>query len=396
MAVHVSVEIKSEARADGTHLVRLVLVKSPHPRARVTLEGFGVARKAWDNAKRRVRPGYALSAEINARISREVERAEAMVIANPHWTPADLKAALRKPVCSTSRSIAEAMREAFDANRHRWRYGTRKGRITVIRDAEAALAGVPLATFGAEHVRALERHYSEMGLASNTRRSRLRRFSTMYLLACELYGLTPAVKPAKYAPSEVRTIKTFLSAEQVERLRAGADMLPSPHQRLAAHSWLLQYDLGGLRFNEVCRLSRSMRHGAAYRWVEGKVPKPRYHPVSAKAEAIIERYAVETRDRVLPLVADGLAGDAFDKAVEVACASVNRALRSVCELLGLPRVTTHNARHSAAQRIKQATDIHTASRILGHATVRQTEAYLNELDVSDIEEAFRRLDKPAN
>lgn len=391
MAVHVSVELKSEPRADGTHLVRLVLVKSPHPRARHTLDGVKVTPKAWDASRRRVKMGHPLAAAINERIAAEIERAEAMVIANPTLTPAEVRNALRRPVASTGTTIADAMRKAYEANEHRWRYGTKKGRLTVIRDAEAALAGVSLSGFGIEQVKALERHYVARGLASNTQRSRLRRFSTMYMLACELFGIAPTVRPAKDAPKAVKTIKTFLTPEQVERLRSGADGLPTPHLRLAAHSWLLQYDLGGLRFNEVCRLSRSMRNGDAYQWVEGKVPKPRHHPVTANAAAIIEAYADPERDRVLPLVADGLAGDAFDKAVESANASINRALVTVCGLLGLPRVRTHNARHSAAQRIKKATDIHTASRILGHATVKQTQAYLNELDVSDIEDAFRKM-----
>lgn len=328
---------------------------------------------------------------MNERIAAELARAEELAVLNPGWSPAQVRDALRRPIAAASVTVPAAMQAAFDANLHRWRYGTRKGRMTVIRDAQTVVPAVPLASFGPEHVRQLEKHYIGRGLASNTRRSRLRRFSTMYLLACELYGLQPAVRPAKVAPSEVKTLKTFLSADDVERLRLASWDLPTAHLRLAAHSWLLQYDLGGLRFNEVCRLSNDMQHGSAYRWVEGKVPKPRFHPITDKAAAIIAYYHAAERKRVLPLVADGLQGDTFDRAVESANASINTALRKVCELLGLPRVTTHNARHSAAQRIKQATDIHTASRILGHATVKQTQAYLNDLDTSEIEAAFRKL-----
>ena len=132
-----------------------------------------------------------------------------------------------------------------------------------------------------------------------------------------------------------------------------------------------------------------MRSGNAFRWVEGKVPKPRYHPISQKAQAIIDYY--QGSGRVLPLIAEGLTGDAFDRAVESANTLVRRDLAKACALLGLPKITTHNARHSAAQRIKRSTDLHTASRILGHATTKQTEEYLNELDVSDIDAAFDKM-----
>lgn len=350
--------------------------------------GIRIPAKGWNSKAREIRSTVYGAAKLNAQLAAHLQRAKDIVLDRPGITPKELAAALNAPSRDPSILLHDAMKAAYEAHEHRWRYGTKKGKRTILQDVLTALPTVTLAAFDRPHLLQMERWYASR--ATNTRRTRLRRLSALYVMACEHHGISPKVVPAKSAPSAVKTIKVRLTEAQVEALRSASWELPTANMRLAVHTWLLQYDLGGLRFNEACRLHTDMLHGDAYRWVEGKVFKPRYHRVNAKAQAVIDYYA--GRGHVLPLVADGLTGDAFDKAVESANTIVNRELRKVCAMLGLPRVTTHNARHTAAHRIRKVTkDIHAAQRILGHASAKQTEDYLNDLDTSPMDEVFDKL-----
>ena len=72
---------------------------------------------------------------------------------------------------------------------------------------------------------------------------------------------------------------------------------------------------------------------------------------------------------------------------------IREAGSSTSEIIGVPRVKMHNARHTGAQRIKNATgDVHAARMILGHSTVRQTEDYFNDFDEEAVNAVFDKLD----
>lgn len=378
-------------RTDGRCQIKLVFFRTPD-RSRWAVPDVLATKAQWDTRKRMVRFGVTNAAATNAIITMAIERARALVVERPGISPAELREAMGEPVRSSSLLLHEAMQEAYNEHEHQWRHGTKKQRRLLINDARQALPTTPLTGFDQRAMLALDRWYVGNGSASNTRRNRLIKFGALYRMACTLFKVAPDADPGSIAPDEVKGHKVRLSPEQVDALRNASWDLPTAWMRLAAHTWLLQYDLGGLRFNEACRLNKDMRDGDAYKWIEGKVPKPRYHPVRPKAQAIIDYYASD-RFRVLPLVADHLTGDAFDRAVESANTLVRRELTKVCELLGLPRVTTHSARHSAAHRMKTTLkDIHTTSKILGHAKVEQTRQYLDELDTTPIDEAFSKLD----
>ena len=78
---------------------------------------------------------------------------------------------------------------------------------------------------------------------------------------------------------------------------------------------------------------------------------------------------------------------------------VNEAFRAACERAGIPSgrkngLTFHDLRHLAAYRLVKVTDIVTASKILGHASITMTQRYVHPTDKDKrtaIEEAAKNL-----
>lgn len=370
---------------DGICRVQLVLVNKG--RARYYF-GIGSTLKGWDKARRRLARNAPHAVIKNDRIEQEIRRAEELALKEPDLTPQALVARLKAPDASRPVRLVDAIKEERDRTAHKIASGTLASRGTVINDVQAAIPLATLHGLGVEDLYALDKFYLAKGLSANTRRVRLATLRAMYAGACRHHKIKPSDVFLGVAPSEIRTIKTFLSKEHVDLL--ASTVFEKPGMQLAVDSWLLQYYLGALRFNEVVRLRWDMYREGAFRWIEGKVPKPRLHPVSEKAQRIIDKY--RGGKNVLPLIPDGLTGDEWTEAKNRSNKSVNEWLGKACKMLGIPRITTHNARHTGAQRIKTNTkDVHLASRILGHATIAQTEAYFNELDETGIAEAVDGL-----
>lgn len=385
--MRINVEIDHHhPRQDGTCRIRLTIYEGKLVRHPLDIH---VSVKNWDKARKRVRFGAPNFGPINAAIEYEYQRAERLAMERPGITPEQLREILKVPERSRSLLLSDALRDQYAEHEHRIKYGTRKGRRTILNDVERVLPTSTLAGLSVSEVMILDRTYVAAGLASNTRRSRLRRLRTMYRSACRLQGIDAKDLFAGIIPAPVRTIKQYLNPEQVDALRAA--QLPTPHLQLAVDVWLLALDLGALRFNEVCRLRWDMLHDGQFRWIEGKVPKPRRHPVRDHARAILERYKGGVY--VMPILADGMEPDAISRKIESANASLNKALRTACEIIGVPRVKMHNARHTGAQRIKNATgDVHAARMILGHSTVRQTEDYFNDFDEEAVNAVFDKIE----
>lgn len=369
-------------RKDGTRRVLLAIGHGAGVRMRYPLP-FHVQPKAWDKVRRRAKLGTRNFAVINEGIDRMVGRAEALAIGG--LDAPGIVAALSQERPSFT-MLTDALAAHLKEHSHRLSHGTVKIRGTVIRDLERVLPSATLAGLTAKDVMVYDRYLTT--LHTNTRRSRLRLFRTMYRGACSAAGIVAAEVFTGLIPKEVPRVKHYLTTDELDRLGRHKFFHPVS---LAVDAWLLQYYLGGLRFGELCRLTHEMYSNGAFRWSKGKVGRVRYHPVNAKAREIIAKYRVEGDPRVLPLIALPLPKDKDQWAtrIEQRLVVVNRQLRRACERVGIPVVTTHNARHSAAHRIKTMTkDVHVARQILGHATIRQTEVYLNDLDHEGVDEVI--------
>lgn len=399
--MRISVELdKCDPLPDGRVMVKLVLVKSGRVRWSTGVH-VDPSPKAWDKVRRRVRVGQRDGPAVNRSIEDAIARAESYVAADPTITPALLRDRLKADIPGGSSSLADALLAYHERNRSRYKYGTRRQNTAAIGYVRAAIPRATLEGFSRIDATALGDHLltrkvvrdgGERPLKSNSRRSVLRKIRTLYRGACDDVGITPKDVFRGLVPAEVKTIKRFAKDDELAILEDFAS--ENKVERLAVHTWLLQYHLGGLRIGDACRLHTSMIEDGAFRWIEGKVPKPRYHPINPEAQAIMDIYRGRSGGFVLPHLEEGMGEDQTLVRIEVTTVVINRALASVCGRLGISKLTTHNARHTAAKRIKALTnDVHVAKRILGHSKIAQTEVYLDDLDNSDIDEVFKRMRK---
>lgn len=397
--MRISVELdRSDPLPDGRVMVKLVLFKAGRVRWSTGIH-VDPSPKAWDKVRRRVRVGQRDGMALNKAIDDAIARAEGYVAADPSITPAVLRDRLKSDTPGANASLADALLAYHERNRSRYKYGTRRQNTAAIGYVRKAIPRATLEGFSRIEATALGDHLLGLRvvrggvsqpLKPNSRRSTMRKIRTLYRGACDDAGLTPKDVFRGLIPAEVKTIKRFAKDAEVAKLEAFTSDLPS--ERLAVHTWLLQYHLGGLRIGDACRLHTSMIEDGAFRWIEGKVPKPRYHPINPEARAIMDLYPGV--GYVLPHLRDGMNEDQVLARIEGATTVINEALKAICARLGISRVTTHNARHTAAKRIKALTsDIHIAKRILGHSKIAQTEVYLDDLDNSDIDAVFVRMRK---
>jgi len=376
----------SRPRKDGTCRVRVMLYHQKLARHALDLT---VHPDQWDHKRQRLKFGTPNWNLKNAVIDAALQRAEALAIANPGITADHLRDLLSTEQGPASERLHESLSQHVKDHAHRLAYATRKGRVTVVRDVEQALPLATLAGLSVSQIMDLDRWYVERGLGTNTRRSRLRRLRTMYRASCKTKGI-----PAKdlfdgLIPAEVDTGAKFLAVDELEKLAKAT--LPTHTMTLARDAWMLCFYLGGIRVGDVCRLNWTMVDGDAITWTAGKVPKPRWVPLSAGALAIMERH--RGAFYILPLIPEGLQGDALEQAIESATSTLNRSLKDVCRVLSIRPLTMHMARHTWAETAQGATlDVRSVSRILGHARTATTERYLSRFDRVMIKDVFDRIE----
>lgn len=395
--MRISVELdRSDPLPDGRVMVKLVFFRGG--RARWS-SGIHVdpSPKAWDKIRRRVRAGQRDGIARNKSIDEAIARAEMYVAANPTLKPGELRELMKQPVRRTDESLADALDAHHERHKTRYKYGTRRQNKAAISYVRRAIPNATLEGFSRLDAVTLVNYLLSVRIGpgkkpmhSNTRRSKLRKINTLYCGACDDYELTSSDVFKGLIPPEIPTIKRFAKENEVDALEAFTSN--SEAERLSVHTWLLQYHLGGIRIGDACRLHEDMIESNAFQWIEGKVPKPRYHPINPEARAIIDLYKGRSGGFILPHLHEGLTEDQTLARIEGATQVINHCLESICKRLGIKKLTTHNARHTAAKRIKSLTgDIHVAKRILGHAKISQTEVYLDGLDTSEVDEVFKLM-----
>lgn len=384
--MRINVELDTgRPRQDGTCRVRLTFYRRKLARHALDLH---VDPRYWDRSRRRVKFGSVTNWHLlNGVIDAACSRAEELAMKHPSASPGELAIMMRSPDAGTE-LLTEVLTEDL-SRKHSIAYGTRKGRVSVINDLRACLPLSTLQGFGTEQVEVLSAWYWDRGLKSNTVRSRLRRLRTMLRSACKRAGVK-APDFDDLIPAEEDTGARYLTAEELRKVRAV--QLHTRPMEIARDAWLVAYNLGGLRFGDVCRLQHTMRTDTGWEWVAGKVLRQRWAPHSEEVDAIARKWSGSTY--VVPLITEGLSGDALAMAVSSANAWVNRALKDIARLAGVRPITTHSARHTWANEAKRATgDIHAVSRILGHARTSTTERYLSKFDRDAVAEVFRKMDR---
>lgn len=196
--------------------------------------------------------------------------------------------------------------------------------------------------------------------------------------------LVGSVKKPRANPHKKRLERVSFQDQDWRKLYAAVVDDPAPEARV------LQVEMEtGVRVGDVLRLTRSRLRAAftdGHLLLEVKGGRERTVPIiatSASWVALWEAWPAEYE-----IVAEWLSPRA-DLDPEVSRAAYAKVRRHMLELgtqLGLHgRIHTHRCRRTVAVRALASTkDVHAVSQLLGHASVKTTEGYVDELRVADV------------
>ncbi|OZC04035.1 tyrosine-type recombinase/integrase [Rubricoccus marinus] len=376
-----------------------VWIRVTHARRSRFYTGTGVEVKPadWNDVKKKVRGGHALSTAFNATLSDLLNRAQTAALS------ADSAEAV---IAAIDGAGAASLSDFFDRYLERLARGAQvwegKKYRTLRRKLSDAL-GWPL-TWGAltpDRLDAFAAYMrTEEGNGTNTVRKELERLRRLARLAIREGDLEPGGDPFLRfkMPKSAPVSRRRLSPGDVQRLLAlGPADGVADGTRLAATRDLfaLQYYGAGVRISDALRLTPENVAGDRLTYTMMKTEHAQSVRLPPAALRVARRLAsgVEARDArgrarygryLVPLLKPGDDADPVGVRRRIASAStqVNKLLKELARLAGLDPtgLSSHVARHSFADFARQSGDLYAVSKALGHTDLKTTQAYLSSFD----------------
>ncbi|MFC7547647.1 tyrosine recombinase XerC [Plantactinospora sp. GCM10030261] len=203
-------------------------------------------------------------------------------------------------------------------------------------------------------------------------------------------GLLPTdVGAALASPRAHRELPAVLRADQADRLVEAPGEETSPvlwRDRLVLEllygTGVRVAELCGLDITDVDQVRRVLR-------VLGKGAKERSVPYGVPAQQALDRWLRSGR----PAIATTSSGDALmlgARGGRLQPAVVRRIVATYATASGLPRVTPHGLRHSAATHLLEGgADLRAVQELLGHAALSSTQIYTH-VSVERLRSAYRQ------
>lgn len=384
--------LKQKVTKQGGPIPVYLRIEGGNRRKYVSLR-LSVREKDWNPKNHRVRKSHRNADEMNAIISDAETAAE--------------KVALKLRV-SGRLDTADTIKEGFigvsvgDFFAYAYKYldGMRaKGQEHSFRNLRSAVnkyrdfAGGGVLAFEEmtpESLRKFDVSLVERGNGNNTRAANFAALRLIVRAAVRDGACEVAHDPFSRfkSPRKIKSQKVKLSREEITKLES-VD-LENSNERLAADLFLFAYYTWGARFSDVLGLKRGDIQGDHIRYVTSKSKKPLSVPIHPKAAEIIERYRIEGEEDYLlfpPLREKNLEQKSASATARIlANQRVNKNLKQAVRRAGIKkRVTFHCARHSfAAMAATSGLSIWDLQNSLGHTDASTTDAYVRDLDVSEL------------
>ena len=397
MALTIALVLRtSKVRAsDGTAPVYVRVTANRKSTFKTT--GVRVKPAHWNDRTRRVRRTDPLGTSKNDRLDAALREA------SDRAGLAKTAGQARRMLASERGSFTGLFRKhvaGLDADGRVW--DARKYRTT-LRKLTDAMGDVDAEAFDADTLRAFERHLrAKTNNGPNTVRKELSRLRTVTRMAVRA-GLL-AVNPFDRfdMPPQSAVTRRKLTLREMDALAALPLELGTP-ERWARDAFVFSFYAAGMRFGDVCTLSRANvvpdgRDGQAGFRVRYRMMKTGTDLDLPLPPAALELIGAHASDDEAPaaLVFPMLRGKRVTgmdgrpdpvrlrKAISSSNASANRMLKRLARRASVERpdeVTFHVARHSYADLARSRSgDVYAVSKALGHANLTITETYLRSFD----------------
>ncbi|MFN1835509.1 site-specific integrase [Balneola sp. MJW-20] len=190
--------------------------------------------------------------------------------------------------------------------------------------------------------------------------------------------------------------KPRLTADEL-KLMKNIELKKHTWEELSRDMFLASYYLGGMRFSDLCVLTKEMILGNHLVYHMRKTEKEMRIPVDDVVD-IIEKYDGRRERLIFPLLDDKdiqLPDELLIKKIASKNTLTNKGLKKVARLMGSSKnITCHVARHSFAETCNQKdAKLILIKEMLGHSKVKVTEQYLGSIDREILDAEFRRVFK---
>lgn len=169
--------------------------------------------------------------------------------------------------------------------------------------------------------------------------------------------------------------KDRLTAEEVATL---IELRAEGLTELARRAFLVQFFLQGMRISDLLALRWEQVKGDRLEYKSQKTGTLLSVRIPAPALPLL---GTPGKGYIFPFLKEGLKGEALRRNQAVAKMQVNRELKTLATLAGIPKVlSSHVARHTFASLAwASSKDVRAVSQALGHTSLAMTQAYLREL-----------------
>ncbi|MFY1633318.1 tyrosine recombinase XerC [Solwaraspora sp. WMMB335] len=203
----------------------------------------------------------------------------------------------------------------------------------------------------------------------------------------DLIGTDPAATLA--SPRPHRTLPTVLRIEQAAQLMIEPVGVDDP-LRLRDRAAVELLYATGIRVSELCGLDLGdVDHGRRLVRVLGKGDRERSVPYGEPADAAVEDWLRRGR----PALVGPRSGEALllgAKGARIQATVVRRIVTGAARAAGVPHVTPHGLRHSAATHLLAGgADLRSVQELLGHASLSSTQIYTH-VSVERLRDAYRQ------
>lgn len=187
------------------------------------------------------------------------------------------------------------------------------------------------------------------------------------------------------------TEKRSLSISDITRLKS-VGLLPGSFLSLVRDLFLFSFYALGMPFVDMAFLRRQQIRDGQLTYYRHKTGQQVTVKIEPCMQEIIDRYQVEGRDYVFPLLKSEEPGKAYDEYLLM----LNRYNRSLKRLAAKAqvgkRLTSYVARHTwASTAFSENVDLPVISKALGHANPQNTLIYIRQIDDRRLNDANRRL-----
>jgi integrase/recombinase XerD len=237
-----------------------------------------------------------------------------------------------------------------------------------------------------------EKAMLEKGRSITTVGMYCRAMRTIFNLAIDKKKINPGVYPfgkGKYVIPTAKGRKLALTEEQKDKLLAYRNL--SPAVQKAVSLWIFSYFCYGMNFADIARLKFADIKGNSIVFDRAKTINTERDrsfieiPLRAEVTDIINKWGNPSNNpnaHVFPVLRDGLTEEQIQNRIHDFIAETNEGLKTACDSLQLPRITTYWARHTFATiAYKKGAGLEFIQKALGHSDLKTTQAYINSFDM---------------